>query len=673
MHTSLDYAPSPECQLQDLRTGRSSERCSRWAWSFPALVVLLVVALGLAGLSGSSLGIYAMEAGATESEAGVLAGPPRMIRTDEWNVRTPWVLRQAELGLPATVAGGVGTHDMALLSDLPTAGWELILRPHTAWYFFLGVERAFSLEWWSFYAVQLLGVFSLLVAITKRPFLAALSASMMTLSPATQWWAAPGTFTTVGYGSAAMACMLFAYQASTRKGRVALSFAAGYLSAAFLVTLYIPWQVGTVLVVGPVGISALAVAVFASEDRRAAVRRLLVVGGITVGVAGCLSCAFAIAHRETIGTIASTVYPGSNPAAEGGKINLSVLLSATFDYFSSQKPFVGVNGTNQSENSSALVLVLPVSLACILLFVMGRFQRHPSAGPLLGCLVGGAVMASWMLLPIPAWIGRFALLTRVTPSRLFLPLGLAGVVALALLINYQAMSRCRIPRWIGVTSAAVFAAAQAWGATKYTVEGRPVDLRLAAVFILIVTTGVILALGRRPAAGLVVLALFTFWQASMINPFQRGVEPLTATPLRKAIDAVRVRDQGGGWVAFSGDRVVKGTLTASGANNLSGVSPYPDADSWRILDPESDDEDVWNRYAHVSFLPGHPGQAATFELTFADSFTITVDPCSAALEQLGVRFMVAQGFELHTCVRPLARVAHGDGFVAIYERRRVSS
>ncbi len=228
--------------------GSRTFRPDRFAlWYFPAAVLALVVLLGTLGLQGSSLAIYSTELGAKPADAGVVAGTPRGIRSDEWYVRTPWVLRQAELGLPAKVAGGVGTHDMVVLGDLPTATWELVLRPHTAWYLVTDAERAFALEWWSYLAVQLLGVYALLAVLTKRARLSALGACLVTFSPATQWWSSPGTFTTIGYGSAATAALVAAVRQRTLRPTLGVAVLAGYLTALFLTTLYVPWQVGTAL------------------------------------------------------------------------------------------------------------------------------------------------------------------------------------------------------------------------------------------------------------------------------------------------------------------------------------------------------------------------------------------------------------------------------------------
>lgn len=635
----------------------------------PAVVAAAVVVLGLLRVSGSSVGLYGTDNGAAEKESGVLVGPPRPVRYDEWLVRTPWVFRQVVRGLPDSVPGALGRHDTDLLYDLPTQGLEVVLRPQTAVYRVLDGERAFAVEWWSLLALQLLGVYALLVTLTGRPGLSAVGASLLTLSPATQWWTTPATFTTVGWGCLATACALRGFRSGTGRRRIGWAAAAGAALAAFLAALYPPWQIGVALVLLPVGGAAMLAGMLDAGDRRAALRSLAATAAVSAAVAGAMFGPFVIAHRDAVGDLSDTVYPGHREAAEGGGTPVAVAFGSAFDSFVTDRPYRVANGTNQSENSSALPLLLPASGAVAALAARRRWTGSPVAAPLAGCLVGGAVLTAWMLLPVPAAVGRWLLLTRVPGFRLLLPVALAGILALTLLAAHASQPGRRVPWWGAVGGTALFAAALWWAASGYTVDGQPIDLAVAAVPVVVATVGVALAVSRRPLVGLAVLAALTLWQASLINPLQRGVEPLTGSALRQKVDELRRRaSPEAGWIAFSADQTVRGTLTAAGVNNLAGVSPYPDRPAWRVLDPEGKAERDWNRYAHVSFDPGAPGAAPAFSLAAPDDLRVSVDPCAPALVRLGVRFVVTQGFELQGCGEPLARLPHRSTFLMVYRR-----
>lgn len=636
----------------------------------PAAVLLVALVLGLLGISGSSLGVYGTAVGQSEDEAGILAGPARQIRSDEWLVRTPWVERQLERGLPSRIASGVGTHDASVFIDLPTGGWEVILRPHTLVYRLLGAEQAFAFEWWSFFGLQLLGVYVLVLTLTGRVGLSALAGAAVTLSPATQWWTTPVTFTTVGYGCLATAAVLRAYWAPTLRRRLVLSILAGLAFAAFLTTLYPPWQVGVGLVLAPIGIAAVVPDLRTAAGRRRFARSVAVVLPVTAVVAGVLFGAFVSTHRDAIDVITSTVYPGQRVAQKGGGTPVAIVLGAAFDSFSSAESFQMVNGTNQSENSSALPYLLPAGLGVGVLLIRRRLAGSRATAPLVGSLVGAGVVAAWMLLPIPGKLGQFLLLTRVPPTRLHLPLAVGGAIALALLVSHQSDSGKRLGRLEILGVLAVTGAALVWGARRYSVEGAGIDQGRAGVFIIIVVVGLALVLSRRPLPGLVILALFSLWQASLINPVQDGMGALRNSDLRVAIEAVeREGSSDAGWIAYSVDASVKGTLTAAGVNSLSGVSPYPDWDAWRIIDPGLVHQDIWNRYGHVSFAVAAPGALTTFNTQSPDSFEILLDPCSPVVSQLGVSYLVSQNFEVASCTQLLAKVSHGGTDVYIYRHR----
>jgi len=451
--------------------------------------------------------------------------------------------------------------------------------------------------------------------------------------------------------------------------RAFCSIGAAAAVAAFLATLYVPWQIGTLLVVVPTAVGAISPGLLAKASRRETVRALSIVLTISVGIGGALFLLFAYSHRATFEVIAATIYPGEQPAQRGGTVALTTFWGSAFDYFASRKTVAVVNNTNQSENSTALVLLLPVAIATFGLAAAGRLRGRGALLPLLGCLAGSSIVLSWMLLPIPAAVGRFAFLTRVAPNRLFLPLGLASALSLALLVNFLLEREIRLPPVTVTVASLMFAAVQLWAAGNYVVDGVGISVRLATVFVGIVAVGVMLVLGGHHAFGLLLLAVFSLWQSSHINPIQRNLAPLVDSPLRAAVDRAKERFPADvGWVAFSTDNFVRGTLTAAGVNNLSSISVFPDTEQWEVLDPDNKFQAVWNRYAHVQFVAGAPGDPVSITLNATDSLTVTIDPCAEELKKLKVRIFVGQAENPPACSRPFASVDHGAGRLTLYER-----
>lgn len=657
-----DRAPQPKSPTSKRQLGQLGP------WLPPVVALLVVLLLGGLKLQGSSLGLYGVGIGASEDQSGVLTGPARPIRSDEWFVRTPWVLAQDRNGLPAVSNGGIGQHDPALIGDLPTAGWEVIVRPHTLPYHLIDGPRTLALEWWLLYAVQFLGVYALVLAVSRSWDLALMAGLLMIFSPVTQWWTGSGTYTPIGYGGMATALLIWAYRATDHR-RWLYSGAAGLSLGAFAVGLYPPWQIGALIVAGSLAIGVVAPDLVDAARRRNALVALASAVLPAAVIGGGLFLVFILKHTEAVEAVSGTVYPGERGDSAGGFSSLPSILSAPFDSFASAPQFALVNGTNQSENSSGVLYLIPVGVIIFAIGLTGSFRGRLTPA-IKGLLVGSTLLFSWMLFPLPSWLGRPVLLNRVEAGRIILPLTFASVVALALLLAHLRETNVPLPRLAIVGALVAFVIPYAWAAGKYAVEGAETSHRQAALFLVILSAGLGLAFARpRLYLGPAILVLFGFWQASLINPIQEGIGTITQNALYQTVDKLVTGDRTeSGWVSFGADGYTKGTITASGVDHLSGISPYPDHDAWAVLDPTGANEDVWNRYAHVGFEVGAPGSEPAFRTASPDSIVLTIDPCDDALVELGVDFIVMNGVELEGCGRLAETVTFGASTLFIYQR-----
>lgn len=635
--------------------------------AFPVLMFGLAILLGFLGIQGSSLSIYGTENGQTAEEAGLLEGPARPIRSDEWFVRTPWVLAQEATDHPATILGGMGDHDAGFLYDLPTSDWQTLLRPHTGSYLILGPERGLALEWWAMYFVQMVGVYALALAISRKPLISSAAALMMAASPATQWWTVTIACTTVGYGCLAGALTIWAARCQQLGRRLIVATAAGLAAAAFLVTLYPPWQIGVAIAVGPITLATIVRDGWSTKEslRRQAVPVAQVLGLVAL-LCMVLFGSFLIQHQDAITALTQTVYPGQRTNTEGGSADPVSVFSSFLDSYSARADTSTVNGTNQSENSSGLALILPVAVLVTLLSQRRRVWRRAESLPLAALLCSGAITASWMFLPLPAALGAPLLLNRVPASRLALSFALLGVLSLVLFIDWKEMNQLPTTVQARFGAVAVFAAALSWAAGQYRVQDLPAHLPTAAALVLLVSLGVFLALGSRPMAGLAILVAFSLWQAHLINPVQDGVAALIDTPLNVAIEKVQPEPSEDGWVLLGDNATAAGILTASGVNHVSSVSPYPDVDAWRVLDPEERSKDTWNRYARLSFEAIESGADPRISLLGPDSVLVSIDPCDDRLEELKVRYLVSTT-PIGECGREVATAQLGTNLWRIFE------
>ena len=634
-------------------------------WLPPLAAVVLAGVLGILGVSGSSIGVYDDDWPDRGRVDGLLLGDPRPIRSDEWLVRTPWVVAKAERGFPDELPGGVGRHDLSL-TDVPGRPWEVLVRPTHAPYYLVPIDRAFAVEWWAVFAVLFCGVFALVATLTRRPGVAAITGLLVGFSPAVQWWTNPTPFTTIGYGTGAAALLIAAAHAVSWRKRVVASILAGWAAAAFGATLYPPWQVGVAIVVLPLVGAAIVSCWQAEASSREALRR--VCGVVVPGAAVCVTLfgAFVLANWSTMTAVSETVYPGGRSSESGGGVSLVHLLSAPFDYAAERPTTNVVNGTNQSENASGLALGLPVALAAYGLAVARRL-RLPEALPMLCVLGSSAVLLAWMLLPVPDAVASLTPLGRAQSQRFLLPFALAGALAAAFSTIALRPAGEPLPRLVRWTSVGAFAAAVLWAGDNYRVEGVALVMTTATIVAVPIVAGVALLLGRRPAAGLVVLAAFTAVQAVNINPLQRGLGPIAENSLADVAASITARDGDGGWAVFELGDTVKGTLIAAGVDVVSGVSFYPDRTAWEALDPAGEYEDQWNRYARLTFTAAPPGAPPAFDVPFADALIVDVDPCGDGLRMLGVRYVVSSSGVASACAVRVRTLTY-QGTPVIIER-----
>ena len=157
-----------------------------WLWG----VAIGYVALSLAGVTTSSLGIQYLSESRGENAPGVLVGTPRSIRIDEWNRGTPWLLGLMSRGDDG-FASPLAFPDVALVAptarDVPSGllHWEAVAAKAAA---VLPETLVFAAIWWSPVALVAALLPLWLIRLGVRPAIAIVATCLVLLSPAIHWW-----------------------------------------------------------------------------------------------------------------------------------------------------------------------------------------------------------------------------------------------------------------------------------------------------------------------------------------------------------------------------------------------------------------------------------------------------------------------------------------------------
>lgn len=645
---------------------RSTIKLSR-TFIFPlTLIVVFTVLVGL-NVSGSSIAVYETNTVGTDHTGESIFGQVRPIRSDEWLVRTPWLISQVQTNFETTRTSGMGMHDVGIVGDLPTRDLDLIVKPHHIPLLFVGPDRAISSEWWTWHLLMACGVYALLTTLTRKKMISVVIAFLLLSSPSTQWWAAPGTFTTVGYGCLAAAIFIKSLDAVKTLRRGLLASLAGWLFACFVATLYIPWVITTTIIVGFIVIAVLIDAISSSTTLRRGLRKIWMPTSITGVTALAFIALYFLRHHDAIAIISRTVYPGERATETGGGISAPTVFGAPFDYFASQPQTAQVNGTNQSENSSGTFYFLPVLISSIWLFYRkNAFTSKKDRNVLIGILLAGLIFTAWLLLPVKSSVGQLLLLDRVRPIRILPAMTLVSLIALGLLLANFVSSSVAMPRKIVLCAVTFFAVIHLYALDRYSISGRTLEITQGLPVVLYLCFVLYVLLRKQLVYGSILILLYGVFQFVQVNPIQQGASPLIDNPMARLISKITQENPDlSTWFFFGGDPYVRGTLEASPINFLSGVSRYPDYNFWEVLDPKRNAENAWNRYGHIYVSAGALNSEPQIVSNSPDTIQLTLDPCDARLVALAVDAIVTQDFEIG-CHELIGTTFWGESLIRVY-------
>jgi len=654
---------------------------------YPALLVVATIGLSAAGLSGTSVGVINAVYG--KADPALVAGTPRPIRGDEWQVATPLLVAQSHHGFPPISMDSIGDHTVTVIPDIPNTDWSTAFKPWDLPVLVLDLEHGFAARWWMMSLVLLLGAYLLLLALTDRVDIAVVFSLALWLSPFFQWWYVSSSLDTVGMGTMAVGAFIYSLRAGSTGRRVAWLALSAYSAIGFTLLFYPPFQIPTALVVGVVGVCYV---IGRWHELGLTAKRLAVdVAGLAIAIGGTLAV-YYLHSRSTIVAIDGTVYPGHRRVSGGGT-SLLQLLSAPFGLNIAQHGASLPIKLNQSEISS-FILLGPFALLQIL-FV--RLRALASRWRLL--LVGTAAIfvaiTAWYLIRLPSIVGSFLFLDRVEPRRAILGVGLGGILLMALFcaaeFEHEELppsttqgggSSAPADRQRRLLIGAVVCAGLAfgmyfWAGHDLSETERELHLSLWAAGIMSAAVAVVVLLisARKVIWGGLALVVFGATIALPVNPLYQGLGPLTTSPILSTFDRVASKPPDAAhraWLSFD-NFAFNPILVASGLHTLSAPSIYPNATAWRILDPQH--PRVWNRYANVKFVPGPSGAPPQVEVigTFRAAVQVIIDPCGAAAGRLGVGFVLDSSPLTGSCLRLDTKTTFEGTPIYIYTRASTGS
>ncbi|HEX5033549.1 MAG TPA: hypothetical protein VFW62_03640, partial [bacterium] len=359
---------------------------------------------------------------------------------------------------------------------------------------------------------------------------------------------------------------------------------------------------------------------------------------LAAAVAVCLGICYLF-WREAAGVfqiLSQTAYPGARKIAGGGweawKLFSNYLL-----------PFRDIKDWGPLANiceASFFYYFFPLlGLGCLLSY--HRFRANALIWALLAYI---GALCLWMMVGFPESLASALLFNRVLEHRAGLALGLADMALTALYLSRPSEYRSKWMKILAPTLLLLgWATFLAWTGLKLKQNfGSIPVLKLLLAGIGFLAIGAALVLRRK--VGLVILLAISVLTTYWFNPVtQGGTQFLRGNPLSlKILELNREIPGGSTWVSFN-ESGLSNLFRMLGVRALSGVHFYPQFALWEKLDPKGESRDVYNRYAHVSFILGDDKTAHRIDNPSPDTVHLQIHPEDPAFAKLGVDYIVFTG------------------------------
>ncbi len=634
---------------------------------FPSFLLLVFIILTIFKISGSSIGIYSYFFYGDFHHDGTIVGNGQGIRSDEWMVRTPWILAQAQNNFEENnrlFGNGINF----TTTSVPVKNWITFFRPQYWAFFILPVEYAFSWMWWFRVFLLIASSYFGILLITHKIQPSLFLSLAFFFSPFIQWWISTSAVEILSFGLIITITFYLLLHSKNLTFQIINLLLFIYFSIGFAFELYPPFQI-------PVAIAIVFIMV------GYLLNNLILLKNFTRSkflffLFFALTSIFLIlflfynSAKESINIIRHTTYPGQRQLT-GGDLNLYLLFGGIYNFFSqlnSQSILPGLG--NQCESSSFLL----ISVFLIPYFLYYELKKLINHEPLNGmaiviCLYIGLILC-WGIFGLPSWFAKMTLLNFVQPTRTIIGLGLINIIAIVYFlyiyripdvqsINYKIIS------FLYTSFITLFYIELSIKLHRYnqTIIPKKID-----IFIISITIGlmIFLLLNQYKNIFFTLFLFISILSSIFINPLQIGLDPILSEDLSKSVQTINkgssINDK---WVVYD-NLYLSNYLAANGAHVLTGTYLYPDLALWQNFDMEKQSIEIYNRYSHVTFSENNSNEIK-FTLKQGDWFDVNINPCNPLLETLGVKYFVfVNKVSSYSCLSALDHINYPNQSIYLY-------
>lgn len=516
----------------------------------------------------------------------VLLGVPRMIRSDEWIVQTPFYLAQSEATFPILNTNyGLSGQNMIVAYNAPVKDISIIGKPFNWGFLFLGAEKGLS-WYWSFKLVtMLLLAYEFSMILTKRhKLLSVIGSIWITFTPSIQWWFMQHLGDIVYFTLLAIVAIFYYFQSTKLPKKLLFASLLGVSLIGFILVIYPAFQVPFAYVI----LSAF-LTFFFSYLKKGKFRQhdfWIMLGTFMLVL---IISGWAITQSwDALQATLHTVYPGQRLSV-GGDLHWYRLPEFLI---SGLLPFIVPPTLNQVELANS-VHFLPVIVLGIPFFA--KYSSLKRDGFVLFLLVYSLWLLLYTFVPIPTVLSKLTLFSFVTGGRAWQSLSVISVFLSIWFISHLWNNRENSQvRWLILGFVSLFSMLLIAFQNDLLVAyaGRKILLLFSLWFLIILVA----AIYQFKRVFLLSLLSLLFLSGVTVNPIVKGLDSIYNKKLSQAIIKVHQDDAEALWLS-------EGNLynypQMFGVKSLNSVRFYPDHTLMSFLDSQGKNEEYWNRYAHM--------------------------------------------------------------------------
>ncbi len=527
----------------------------------------------------------------TPREDGTLIGVPRMIRTDEWLVQTPFYISQSKTGNHlVNKKYGLSGQNMVVAYNAPVKDISVIGKPFNWGFLFLG--SAYGLSWYwcmKVLAFLLLSYEFSMILTKKNKYLSIIGSFWITFTPAIQWWFMQHLGDVTIFSLAIMVFLYHYFRQKKLAYKILLACGLVVSLIGFVLVIYPAFQVPFAYIIFAFFLIEIFKAIKSSKIDLKDIVIMVMTLCISLTIIG-----FTLWNsREAISLTLNTVYPGHR-VSTGGEISWHRIADMFLNII---LPFKVPGFANQVELSGSINF-LPVVIASLpLIFRKDQFKDN-----ILGYLmvIYSIFLMIYSIIGVPAIISKVTLFSYVTSGRSWQALTVISVFASIWFVGYIWNEKIQVTkkRTLSILSITTLIC---WALVTFVNPefiGFIGKKYLLAILILLVIAVISIFFEKKNLFAFCLLPLILL-SGFTVNPLVKGLGVIENKRLSQEITSLVDQNPNAYWLS---EGILYNYPQMFGAHTLNSVRFYPDVKLMKKLDPKSENEESWNRYAHMQIF-----------------------------------------------------------------------